>query len=141
MLISEYVPGRLKFAGPIEYADMEMRFRRQWPAQAFAGQCRPAPGTKSPPGSSWRRIKLGNLSFGNRIGRVLESDKDRSRCAAMLAATFTMAPIYSRRLTSRNETDRAAQAAAFELVGRAAHNLILPLIRPNWAPRCSYEAL
>jgi hypothetical protein len=43
----------------------------------------------------------------------------------MLAATLAMAPIYSLRLTSRNKTDCAAQAAAFELVGRAAHNLIL----------------
>jgi hypothetical protein len=43
----------------------------------------------------------------------------------MLTATLAMAPIYSLRLTSRNKTDRAAQAAAFELVGRAAHNLIL----------------
>ena len=29
------------------------------------------------------------------------------------------------RLTSRNKTNRAAQAATFELVGCAAHNLIL----------------
>ena len=43
----------------------------------------------------------------------------------MLTATLAVAPIYSFRLTSRNKTDRAAQAAAFELVGRAAHNLIL----------------
>ena len=43
----------------------------------------------------------------------------------MLATTLAMAPIYSLRLTSRNKTNRAAQAAAFELVCRAAHNLRL----------------
>ena len=39
-----------------------------------------------------------------------------------------MAPIDPLRLTSRDKTDRAAQAATFELVGRAAHNLILHVI-------------
>ena len=43
----------------------------------------------------------------------------------MLAATLTMAPIHSFRLTSRNKTDRAAQATTFELLGCATHNLIL----------------
>jgi hypothetical protein len=46
----------------------------------------------------------------------------------MLTATSTMAPIHSFRLTSRNKADSAAQATAFELVSRAAHNLILPLV-------------
>lgn len=54
---------------------------------------------------------------------MFECDKNRSRCAAMLTATLTMAPIYAFRLTSRDETHRAAQAAAFELVGCAAHHL------------------
>ena len=44
----------------------------------------------------------------------------------MLTATLTMAPIDSFRLTSRNKTDRAAQAATFELVGRAVHDLDPP---------------
>jgi hypothetical protein len=44
----------------------------------------------------------------------------------MLAATLTMAPIHSFRLTSRNKTDSAAQATAFELVRGAAHNLDPP---------------
>src|SRR5438046_1711409 len=39
-----------------------------------------------------------------------------------------MAPIDPLRLTSRDKTDRAAQAATFELVGRAAHNLILHVV-------------
>jgi hypothetical protein len=39
-----------------------------------------------------------------------------------------MAPIDPFRLTSRDKTDRAAQAATFELVGRAAHNLILHVV-------------
>src|SRR6516162_6845445 len=57
---------------------------------------------------------------------MFECDKNRSRCTAMLTATLAMAPIYSLRLTARNKTDRAAQAAAFELVGRAAHDLDRP---------------
>jgi len=39
MLVGKYMPGRLKFGRPIECAEMEMRFRREGPAQAFAGQC------------------------------------------------------------------------------------------------------
>jgi hypothetical protein len=42
----------------------------------------------------------------------------------MPPATLAMAPVDSLRFTSRNKTDRAAQAAAFELVGGAAHRLI-----------------
>ncbi len=125
-LLREYVPRRLKFGCPIEGADMEMGFGRQRPAQAFAGQGRPAPGTKSPPGSSRRRIELGDLPLGDGIGRALECDKDRSRCPAMLSATLAMAPIYSLRLTRCHKADRTAQAAAFELVCHAAHNPILP---------------
>jgi hypothetical protein len=45
----------------------------------------------------------------------------------MLATTLAMAPIYSLRLAGSAETDRTAQAATFELVGRAAHDLILHL--------------
>ena len=128
MLVGEDVPGWLKFGRPIECAEMEMRFRREGPAQAFAGQCRPALGTESPPGSSRRRIELGNLSSGNRIGRVIERDKDRGRRAAMLAATFAMAPINTLGTASRNKTDRAAQAAALKLVASNAHNPILPFV-------------
>jgi len=75
---------------------MEMCF--SWQPRAFAGQCWPAPGTKSPPGSSRRRIELSYLTLGDRICRAFECRKNRSRCAAMLAATFGMAPIYSLRL-------------------------------------------
>jgi len=39
----------------------------------------------------------------------------------MLTATLAVVPIYSLRLTSRHKTDRAAQAAAFELVSRTGH--------------------
>ena len=132
-LLREYVPRRLKFGCLIEGADMEMGFGRQRPAQAFASQGRPTPGTKSPPGSSRRRIELGNLALGDGIGRALECDKDRSGCPAMLSATLAMAPIYSLRLTRRHKADRTAQAAAFELVCHAAHNPILPFCPVLWA--------
>lgn len=46
----------------------------------------------------------------------------------MLAATLTMAPIYSFRLTSRNKTNSTAEAATFELVGRVAHSLAPSLL-------------
>jgi len=45
----------------------------------------------------------------------------------MLTTTLAVAPIYALRLTSRDKTDRAAQAATFKLVGRAAHDLILQI--------------
>jgi hypothetical protein len=44
----------------------------------------------------------------------------------MLTATLAMAPIYSLRLTSRDETDRAAQAATLEFVSRAGHERYPP---------------
>jgi hypothetical protein len=49
----------------------------------------------------------------------------------MLTATLTMTPIYSFGLTSRNKTDRAAQAAAFESVGRPAHMILHSGLRPG----------
>jgi len=45
---------------------------------------------------------------------MFERDEDRSRRAAMLPATLTMAPIHTLRLTSSNKAHRAAQAATFE---------------------------
>src|SRR5262249_55215294 len=95
--------------------------------RAFAGQCRPAPGAEPAPGSSRCRIELGYLALGDCISRVLECDKDRSGCAAMLAATLAMAPIDAFRSTSRNKTDGTAEAATFEPVGRASHDPILQL--------------
>jgi hypothetical protein len=56
----------------------------------------------------------------------------------MLAATLAVAPIYSLRLTSRNNANRAAQAATFELVGRAAHNLIL---HASWKNDAAFSEL
>jgi hypothetical protein len=125
VLLREYVPPWLKFGRPIECTDMEMRFRRQWPTQAFAGQRRAAPGTKSAPRSSRRRIELRYFALGDRISRVFECDKNRSRRAAVLAATLTVAPIHAFWLTGRNKTDRATQATTFELLGYATHNSIL----------------
>jgi hypothetical protein len=125
------VPRWPKFGRALECADMEMRFRRQWPAQAFAGQRRAAQGAKAATRSSRRRIELRNLTSCHRISRVFECDKNRSRGAAVLAATLTMAPIHSFRLTSRNKTNRTAQATTFELVGCGTHNLILS----SWSAR------
>jgi hypothetical protein len=122
VLLREHVPRWLKFDRPIECTDMEMRFRRQWPTQAFAGQGRAAPGTKPAPRSSRRRIELHYLTLCDRISGVIKCDKNRSRRAAVLAATLTVAPIHPFRLTGRNKTDRAAQATTFELLGYATHN-------------------
>src|SRR5215472_9774596 len=101
-----------------------MRFGRQ--PGAFTGQGRPAPGAKPAAGSSRRGVELCYFAFGYRISRVFESDKDRSRCAAMLTATLAMTPINSFRLTSRQKTDRAAQAATFEFLSRASHKFDPP---------------
>jgi hypothetical protein len=43
----------------------------------------------------------------------------------MLATTLAVAPIYPFRLTCRSKAHRAAEALTFELVRRAAHDLIL----------------
>src|SRR5215469_8155017 len=119
------MPGWLKVGRAIERADMEMCF--SWQPRAFAGQCRPASGTKSPSGSSRRRIELRDLTLGDRISRAFECHKNRSRCAAMLATTLAVAPIYSLRLPSCSKTDRSAQATTFELLRRAGHDPILHL--------------
>ena len=103
---------------------MEMRYHWGW--QAFAGQRRPAPGAKSSPGFPRRRIKLGYLTFGNRISLAVECHEDRNRRAGVLSTTLAMTPICPLRLAGRDKTDRTTEAATFELLDRAAHNLILP---------------
>jgi hypothetical protein len=123
-LLREDVPRWLKFGGPIERTDREMCFGRQ--SCTLAGQGRATPRTKPAAGSSRRGIELGYLAFGDRVGRTFECDKNRSRCAGVSPATLAMAPIDSLWFTGRNETNRATQTATFELLGRAAHNLILP---------------
>jgi hypothetical protein len=120
------MPSRLQLGRAVKRADMKMRFG--WQACAFAGQCRSAPSAKPAASSSRRRIELCYLAFGNSVSRMFECEKNRSWCAAMPAATFTMAPIDSFGLTGRNEMDRAAQAAAFELAGRAAHDFNPPFL-------------
>jgi hypothetical protein len=114
---------RLKPRGVIERTDREMRFRR--PGETFARQSGPALGAKSTPRSPWRRIKLGDLAFGNGISLAVECDKDRNRRARMPSTTLAMTPIDPLRFTSGDKTDRPAQAATFKLLGRAAHDLIL----------------
>jgi hypothetical protein len=118
---------RRELPGLIKRPDMKMGLGRQ--TRAFAGQCRSTPGAEPAPRSSRRRIELCDLTRCDRIGGALERDKNRSRRAAMFAATLTMTPIYSFWLTARNKTDRTAQAAAFELAG---HDPLLPdwLIHP-----------
>src|SRR5262249_24125300 len=123
VLVGEDVPGWPKFARAVECADMEMRLGRQ--AHGFARQGRSTPGAKPACGSSRRRIELGYLTFCDRIRGVFECGKDRSRRAGMLTATLAVAPIYALRLAGRNKTDRVAKTATFELLGRAAHDLIL----------------
>lgn len=129
------MPCWLKFGRAIECTDMEMCFG--WQPRALAGQCRPAPGTKSPPGSARRRVELSYPTLSDRIRRAFECHKNRSRCAAMLTTTLAMAPIYSLRLTGCSKTDSTAQAATFELVSRAGHHPILHLgPRPVNTPAC-----
>src|SRR6516162_9179355 len=123
MLLSEEVPGRPELARAVECADMKMRLRRQ--SHGFARQCRSASAAKPPCGSSRRRIELGDVTLRDLIGRAFECGKDRNRRACMPAATLAVAPIYALWLTCRSKTHRAAEAPTFELVGRAAHDLIL----------------
>jgi len=128
VLLREYVPGWPKFARAVERADIKMRLGRQ--PRAFTGQSRAAAGAKPAAGPSGRRVEFCYFALGDRISRVFECHKNRSRCTAMLAATLAMAPINSFWLTSRRKTDRAAQAAAFELVGRASHKSDPPTTLP-----------
>jgi hypothetical protein len=44
----------------------------------------------------------------------------------MLATALAVTPIYPLRLTSRDKTHRTAEAATFELLDRAAHDLDPP---------------
>src|SRR5436305_10726257 len=129
-LLGEYVPRRLKLRGLIKCADMEMRFSRE--GLAFAGQRRPAPGAKSPP-STGRRIEFGYLTFGNGIRSAAECHEDGDGRTAMLPTTLAMAPRHPFRLAGSDEAHRAAEAATFELFGRAAHNLILST--SSWVSR------
>jgi hypothetical protein len=114
---------RLKLRGTIEGADMKMRFRR--PGEAFASQGRSASGAKSAPGSPGRRIELGYLAFSNGISPTVEYHEDSDRRASMPSTTLAMTPVYSLGLAGRDKTDRAAQTAAFKLLGCAVHDLIL----------------
>lgn len=109
----ENVPLRLKSRGLIKCADMEMRFGRQ--ALAFAGQRRPAVGTKSPPGPR-RRVELGYLTFGNDVSSALECCEDGDGRTTMLPTTLAMAPRDPFRLTSGDEAYCSAQAAALKLI-------------------------
>src|SRR5438552_3882077 len=69
---------------------MKMRFIR---AFAFAGQCGPASGTKSPPPTG-RRIELRDLTISNDVRVAFECHKDGNGRTAMLPTTFAMAPRY-----------------------------------------------
>ena len=129
-LLGEYVPRRLKLRGSIKCADIEMRFSR--PRLAFAGQCRPAPGAKSPPPAG-RRIELGYLTFGNGIRSAIECHEDGNGRSAMLPTTLAMTPRHPFRLAGSDEAHRAAEAATFELFSRATHNLILST--SSWVSR------
>ena len=132
------MPGWPKFARAVECADREMRLGRQ--PRAFTGQCRSATGAEPAAGSSGRGVEFCDFTFGDHVSRMFECHKNRSRRTAMLAATLAMAPINSLRLTSRRKTDGAAQAAAFELVGRASHKSDPPATR-RWSSRRSSVSL
>src|SRR5205823_322732 len=102
------------------------------PRLAFAGQCRPAPGAKSPPPAG-RRIELGYLTFSNRIRSAIECHEDGNGRTAMLPTTLAMTPGHPFRLAGIDEAHRAAEAATFELFSRASHNLILST--SSWVSR------
>jgi hypothetical protein len=59
---------------------------------------------------------------------VFECNEDGNGCATVSTTTLAMAPIDPCRLARSDKTDRATQAATFELVGRAAHNLMLHIV-------------
>jgi hypothetical protein len=106
----------LKLRSITKCADMKMRFVR---AFAFAGQRRPASGTKSPPPAG-RRIELRDLTLSNDVRVTFERHKDRDGRTAMLPATFAMAPRHRFRLTGGHEAYGAAQATAFKLTAHGA---------------------
>jgi len=118
------VLGRLKSRGLIDCTDVEMRFTRRRQL-AFAGQRRSAAGTETPP-STGRRVELGNRTLGNGISAAVERRENGDGRAAVLPATLAMAPHNGIRLTHGDEAHSAAQAAAFESIGHATHNLIPP---------------
>ena len=120
---------RLKLRGPIEGADMKMRFCR--PGETFASQGRSASGAKSAPRSPGRGIELAYLAFGNGISPAVEYHEDSDWRASMPSTTLAMTPIYALGLTSRDKTDRAAQTATFKLLGCVAHDLILLGLNPS----------
>src|SRR5260370_1809557 len=95
---------------------MKMRFIR---AFAFAGQCGPASGTKSPPPTG-RRIELRDLTISNDVRVAFECHKDGNGRTAMLPTTFAMAPRYRFRLSGGQEAYGAAQATAFKLTAHGA---------------------
>ena len=103
---------------------MEMRLRR--PGEAFTSQGRSTSGAKATPRLPGRRIELGYLAFGDRISLQVIKREDRDRCTGMPSTTLTMTPIYRLGLSGRDKADCAAEAATFKLLGRAAHDLILP---------------
>ena len=117
------MPRWLKPRGLIEGADMEVRFRR--PGQTFARKGRTAPGAKSAARSPRRRIELGYFSFSNLIRRAVECHEDRNRRTGVLSTALAMAPIFPFRFASGDKADCSAETAAFELLDRTAHNLIL----------------
>jgi hypothetical protein len=121
-LLAKILPRRLKPGCLIERADMEVGYRRG--RQAFAGQRRPAPGTESAPGLTWRRIEFGYFSFGDRISFAIECHEHRNWRASMPPTTLAMTPIYPLGLTGCDKTDLTAKAATLQLLGRA-HYLIL----------------
>lgn len=114
---------RFKLRGLIERTNMEMRLHRPW--EAFASQGRSTSGTKAAPRLAGRGVELGYLPFGNRISLQLIKREDRDRRAGMPSTTLTVTPIYRLGLSGRDKTDRAAQTAAFKLLGFATHDLIL----------------
>src|SRR5216684_3700432 len=67
----------------------------------------------------------GKRSSGNSVSSAEAVRLDRTHQHGN-ALVLAIAPIYPLRLTGRDKTDRTAEAATFELLDRAAHNLILP---------------
>ena len=103
---------------------MKMRLRRS--GEAFTSQGRSASGAKATPRLPWGRVELGYLSFGNCISLQVIKCEDRDRGTGMPSTTLIMTPIYRLGLSGRDKAYCAAEAATFELLARAAHDLILP---------------
>jgi hypothetical protein len=107
-----------------ECTDMEIS--QSWQADSFASQRRSTPGAKTSLGLPRRRLKFGDLAFGNGVGVAFEGDENGDWRAAMFPAALAMTPSHALWLTRRDKSNGAAQASAFKSLGCLPHCHIPP---------------